>query len=94
MRRRVCILALKQASFVLASRFYPYPQGVGVMTQAQLDRAVARATGEALRTISSMGFVPLANTPVEHEPQIVDWDELDARRYSYFPQRQRTSVLA
>ena len=64
------------------------------MTQAQLDRAVARATGETLRTINAMGFVPLASNCVEREPQVVDWDELDARRYSVFPQRQRQNVRA
>ena len=64
------------------------------MTQAQLDRAVARATGESLRTINAMGFVPLASNAVEHEPQIVDWDELDAHRYSVFPQRRQEAALA
>lgn len=30
------------------------------MTQADLNRAVARATGETVRTIAEMGFVPLS----------------------------------
>ena len=64
-----------------------------MMTQAQLDRAVARATGESLRTINSMGLVPLASNSVEHEPQMVDWDELDSQRYSVFPQRRRQTAL-
>jgi hypothetical protein len=63
------------------------------MTQAQLNRAVARATGESLSTINAIGFVPLADNTVEHEPQIVDWDELDAQRYSVFPQRRREAAL-
>ena len=52
------------------------------MTQAQLDREVARATGESLRTISSLGFVPLTPRPYEQdrEPLTVDWDDVAARR--------------
>ena len=64
------------------------------MTQTQLDRAVARATGESLRTINAMGFVPLASNSVEQEPQVVDWDQLDAQRYSVLPQRRRQTALA
>jgi len=52
------------------------------MTQTELDREVARATGESLRTISSLGFVPLTARPYERdrEPLTVDWDEADRRR--------------
>ena len=50
------------------------------MTQNELNRAVARVTGETVSTISQMGFVPLAGIPYEREPQIVDWDEADAYR--------------
>lgn len=64
------------------------------MTQAQLDRAVARATGESLHTVNAMGFGPLAGNSVEQEPQTVDWDELDTQRYSVFPQRMRQTALA
>jgi hypothetical protein len=59
------------------------------MTQAQLNRAVARATGESVRTIHNLGFSPLINDFEEREPLIVDWDALDAQRYSVFPQRGR-----
>jgi len=48
------------------------------MTQAELDRAVAEATGESVRTIVHHGFVLLTAGPVEREPLVVDWDELDA----------------
>lgn len=57
------------------------------MNQSQLDRAVARATGESRDTIQRLGFsiadpqsVHYDPEPVRRAPQIVDWDELDARR--------------
>lgn len=58
------------------------------MTQAELNRAVARATGESIREIARRGFVLLTPIPVEREPLVVDWDRLDAqRRTSFFEQR-------
>ena len=61
------------------------------MTQELLNQAVARATGENVRTIASLGFVPLTlsqsqfETQVEadddRDPLMVDWDELDLERY-------------
>jgi hypothetical protein len=62
------------------------------MTQQELDREVAHATGESLSTICRMGFTPLTHGPVEidRQPQVVDWDRLDANRYSLFPARRRT----
>ena len=57
------------------------------MNQSRLDRAVARATGESLDTISHLGFsiadpdsVHYDPEPSRRAPQVVDWDELDARR--------------
>ncbi len=52
------------------------------MTQAELDRQIADATGESQRTISQMGFVPLRPLAYERdrEPLVVDWDELDRDR--------------
>jgi len=52
------------------------------MTQRQLDRAVARATGEPLANIRRMGFSALADEPMEadRDPLVVDWDALDAQR--------------
>ena len=64
------------------------------MTQADLNRAVAAATGETVSTIAAMGFVPLTGVPIEREPQVVDWDDLDARRVSVLPQRQRPELAA
>lgn len=62
------------------------------MTQEQIDTAVAFATGESLLEIRRRGF-SLAN-PVEvhfdpepnfHDPQSIDWDEVDTNRLSLFP---------
>jgi len=57
------------------------------MNQSQVNRAVARATGENVHTIGRMGFsiadpesVHYDPEPSRSAPQIVDWDELDARR--------------
>ena len=57
------------------------------MTQSELNREVAHATGESLRTISQLGFVPLSPVPFERdrEPLTVDWDEADAQRAVPFP---------
>ena len=56
------------------------------MTQSELDREVARATGESLRTVASLGFVPLTVKPYERdrEPLMVDWDDVAARREGMF----------
>ncbi|REJ88276.1 MAG: hypothetical protein DWQ35_20060 [Planctomycetota bacterium] len=56
------------------------------MRQAELNRAVARATGETVSTIKRLGF--LLADPVEscdpdseeYGPHVIDWDELDAQR--------------
>ena len=54
------------------------------MTQRELNRKVAEATGEAVRTIAEMGFVPLTESPYERErdrePLVIDWDEQDQKR--------------
>ncbi len=57
------------------------------MTQQQLDRLVADATGENLRAIRRRGF-SIANPvdvnfdpePDQRPPQWVDWDLLDLER--------------
>ncbi len=64
------------------------------MTQRDLNRAIARATGESLSTICQMGFVTLHRIAVEREPLVVDWDSLDYRRTSAFPQRTRPKASA
>ncbi len=65
------------------------------MTQTELTRAVARATGESLATISRLGFGIADPDVVHHDPEpprrprIVNWDRLDAQRPGYLPQRSR-----
>lgn len=65
------------------------------MTQNELNRAVARATGESVSLISSRGFVPLSHTPHEREPQTVDWDKTQQiRRVSLQSRRRRPAFTA
>jgi hypothetical protein len=59
------------------------------MTQAQLNRAVARVTGESRRLISRLGF-SLADPPLarfDPEPSDVakylDWDQVAQQRFSH-----------
>lgn len=62
------------------------------MTQAELDRAVAAATGESLATIRGRGF-SIVEIP-DPAPRIVDWDELDAARVGLLPDCRRSRQLA
>ena len=58
------------------------------MNQRALNRAMAKATGESVRTISERGFVPLNPIPIERDPLTVDWDAAQAeRRIPVLPQR-------
>jgi hypothetical protein len=59
------------------------------MTQADVNRAVARATGETIRTIAHLGFSLADQEVVDRDPEpyscdpeskILDWDVLDAQR--------------
>ena len=65
------------------------------MTQSQLDRAVAHATGEPLGNVRRMGFSVFDPTGPHEEldelprPQTVNWDQLDSHRTAYLPQRAR-----
>ncbi|MAD80486.1 MAG: hypothetical protein QGG71_25290 [Pirellulaceae bacterium] len=58
------------------------------MVQTELDRLVADATGEDVHDIHRRGFslADPAETNFDPEPDcqpplVVDWDELEARRY-------------
>jgi hypothetical protein len=57
------------------------------MTQAQLNRAVAQATGESVETIRRYGFSivqPLQVFDPDHDepalPQLADWDQIELDR--------------
>lgn len=54
------------------------------MTQAQLDRSVAAATGESRRTVRQRGFSLADPPPYDPDPypQYVDWDDLAEVRYA------------
>ena len=56
------------------------------MTPRDLDREVARATGETVTTIRRLGF-SIVETG-EPEPQMVDWEEIDDQRVGLFPHRK------
>ena len=49
------------------------------MTQADLNRAVAAATGEAVETIARQGFGIIDMPLMERDPLVFDWDDQDAR---------------
>ena len=61
------------------------------MTQAELNREVARATGESVAEIRHMGFgiADEAEPGFDPEPadvgQHIDWDQVDADRYALIP---------
>jgi hypothetical protein len=76
------------------ARPFLFLAGEPAMTQADLNQAVAKATGESTRTIERLGFVPLTFPPYEREPLVTDWDTLDRpRRVAVFPSRRgRRSV--
>ena len=64
------------------------------MNQRELNREVARKTGETISTIAALGFIPLTGQPYEREPFTIDWDERDAERnVSLMPQRARSPVV-
>ena len=56
------------------------------MKQADLNRAVARATGESVSTIKRLGFLlaepadSLDPNAEENGPYVIDWDALEAQR--------------
>ena len=49
------------------------------MTQADLNRAVAAATGETVEMIARQGFGLIEAPPLDRDPLVFDWDDKDAR---------------
>ncbi len=73
------------------------------MTQAELNRAVALATGETVTTIRELGFSLADPDEVAHDPQpcdldvqAIDWDAYDAKRHvpAFTPSSHRQLVSA
>jgi hypothetical protein len=62
------------------------------MTQAQINRAVACATGESPREIARLGFsmadvadVDFDREPSDQPPAMIEWDEWESQRPGLFP---------
>lgn len=49
------------------------------MKQADLNRAVAAATGETVEMIARQGFGYVEVPALERDPLVFDWDDEDAR---------------
>ena len=63
------------------------------MTQNELNRAVASATGETVSEISSRGFSPLPVDPYDSGLEPIDWDWLDqCRSVAVLPSRNLSHV--
>jgi hypothetical protein len=59
------------------------------MTQRDLNRAVAAATGESVGTIERMGFGPLDDDAIDEDiPHVLDWDATDDSRLGTTSGRQ------
>ena len=64
-----------------------------VMTQNELNRAVACATGETVSEISSRGFSPLPDDPYDCGVDAIDWDSLEqSRSGAVLPSRNLSRV--
>ena len=65
------------------------------MKQADLNRAVARATGETVSTIKRLGFLlaePADSLDPDSDddgPYVIDWDESEAQRNDGCTRRPR-----
>lgn len=66
---------------------------VEAMTQRELNRAVACATGESVSEIASRGFVELTEVPFEREDQYIDWDQIDLDRNTAVIPQPASSLL-
>ena len=60
------------------------------MTQRELERQIASATGESIATIRRRGFSLVE--PPELEPHTVDWDQLEADRVAILPANRRKAA--
>ncbi|HEY3965159.1 MAG TPA: hypothetical protein VGM05_11460 [Planctomycetaceae bacterium] len=76
------------------------------MTQRDLNRAVARVTGESVDVIERMGFGPVEDTSGDassapsgefsgdHGPSMIDWDAGDDARLAVRSVRRRRLATA
>ena len=65
------------------------------MTQAQLDRAVSKATGESFEVIARRGFSLVdEDSPDDDQERFIDWDQHDAKqRVALFRDRQHGNLV-
>lgn len=66
------------------------------MTQRDLNRSVAQSTGEDLCVIEARGFGAFDPSMPEWDRDfpLIDWDGLELRQISLFPDRQRRHAIA
>ena len=65
------------------------------MTQRELNRAVARATGETIDTVSRRGFtLQCGHAHAERNPLVLDWDRRQPRRLRLPMGRRRRAATA
>lgn len=66
------------------------------MTQRDLNRSVAKATGEEVNLIESLGFSAHdpALTGFDDDFPVIDWDALEQNRLGTFPDRQQRCAMA
>jgi hypothetical protein len=66
------------------------------MNQRNLNRAVARKTGESISMIASRGFSLVGRIPIEPGVRLdglIDWDYVDAtRNISMLPDKQQRAA--
>ena len=58
------------------------------MSQRDLERAVARATGESMATVRRLGFLlaePDGWPDEELDADVIDWDALQSQRFQLTP---------
>jgi hypothetical protein len=87
----LCSITTASVSGAVAS--FPDISKDEAMTQNELNRAVARVTGETVSEISSRGFSPLPVDPYDSGLEPIDWDWLDqSRSVAVLPSRNLSRV--
>lgn len=72
---------------------FPDIYSENAMTQTELNRAVACATGETVSEISSRGFSSLPDDPYDCGFEPIDWDSIDqSRNVAVLPSRNLSHV--
>jgi len=69
------------------------------MNDNDLNRAVARATGESVRTVKRLGFMLVPEPTDLEQPealnvQVIDWDALQQTSRPHLPKRRKRRATA